>query len=121
LLHHIYSKNDQKKAIEESLRVVKKSGYLVIRESNLKNPLFRIFWNYVFPLTAKIDRFGGENWVSSTFYNEVNFIVAQTCYFTFLPNLTPNWLLPLASRFESYLEKSVFRSLSAHYVVVIKK
>ena len=64
VLHHIYSKSDQTRAVREALRVVRDNGAVIIRESNLINPLFRIFWNYIFPLTAKIDRFGGENWIS---------------------------------------------------------
>ena len=54
VLHHIYTRSDQQKAVGEALRVVKPGGRVLIRESNLKNPLFRIFWNYVFPLTAKM-------------------------------------------------------------------
>ena len=122
VLHHIYSKSDQTRAVREALRVVRDNGAVIIRESNLINPLFRIFWNYIFPLTAKIDRFGGENWISpqklSGLFNET---IEKTFYFTFIPNFTPQVLIPLASRVEAFLENSPFKKISAHYAVVLKK
>jgi ubiquinone/menaquinone biosynthesis C-methylase UbiE len=121
LLHHIYPKIDQKKAIAEGLRVVKKDGFLIIRESNVTNPLFKMYWNYVFPITSKIDKFGGENWIKPSFFIKENYNVVQLCYFTFIPDVTPNFLLPLASRVESIFENSFLKSLSAHYLIALKK
>lgn len=122
ILHHIHSRSDQHLAIREALRVVQNNRVVIIRESNLINPLFRIFWNYVFPLTAKIDRFGGENWISpkklSGLFNEA---IEKTFYFTFIPNFTPQVLIPLAGRVEAFLENSPLKKMSAHYAVVLKK
>jgi hypothetical protein len=98
--------------------VVKENGYLIIRGNNLKNPLFRIFWNYIFPLTAKIDKFGGENWVVS-FYEREGFSVEQIRYFTFL--LTPRWFMPVGTKVESFLGRSILKSFSAQYVAILKK
>jgi ubiquinone/menaquinone biosynthesis C-methylase UbiE len=121
VLHHMSSKKDQRRAINEAIRVLKEDGHLVIRESNVKNPLFRIFWNYIFPLTAKIDKFGGENWVSTSFYEREGFCVEQIRYFTFLPNLTPKWFMQAGKKIEAILERSIFKSYSAHYIVILKK
>ena len=71
ILHHIHSRNEQVAAIQEAFRVVKNNGVVIIRESNLINPVFRVFWNYIFPLTAKIDKFGGENWISAKKISEI--------------------------------------------------
>lgn len=122
VLHHIYSRDDQMKAVREALRVVTHDGVLIIRESNLINPLFRIFWNYIFPLTAKIDRFGGENWIpAKRLLKEFGLAVEETIFFTFIPNFLPSVILPLASRMEGALERSMLKELSAHYLMVIRK
>lgn len=122
VLHHMNSRSEQVDAINEALRVVKDDGVLVIRESNLKNPLFRVFWNYIFPLTAKIDKFGGENWVPVGFLSrQFAGKLERVFYFSFMPNFTPVKLFPLASRIEKNLERSPLRELSAHYTAVLRK
>lgn len=122
VLHHIYSRDDQLKGVREALRVVKPGGTVLIRESNLINPLFRLFWNYIFPLTAKIDKFGGENWISakhltSVFAGQID----SVRFFTFIPSFVPQWMLPVATRIERKLEGGYFSKLAAHYVLALKK
>jgi len=122
VLHHIYSRDDQLKAIREALRVVKPEGTVLIRESNLVNPLFRLFWNYIFPLTAKIDKFGGENWIPMKYLT--GFFGGQVDsvqFFTFIPSFTPQWMLPVATKIEHRLESGRFSNLAAHYVLALKK
>ncbi|MFV2057439.1 MAG: class I SAM-dependent methyltransferase [Thiohalomonadales bacterium] len=122
VLHHIYSRDDQLKAIREALRVVKPGGTVLIRESNLINPLFRLFWNYIFPLTAKIDRFGGENWIPAKYLASVfGDQVDSVRFFTFIPSFTPKWMFPVATRIEQRLENGRFSKLAAHYVLALKK
>ena len=122
VLHHINSREKQIKAVQEALRLLKNEGILIIRESNLLNPLFRIFWNYIFPLTAKIDRFGGENWISARYLSEIfHDLLVETIYFTFIPNFTPKSLLPLAGKAEKFLEQSIVKKQSAHYITIIKR
>ena len=122
VLHHIYSRDQQLKAITEALRVVKTGGAVLIRESNLINPLFRLFWNYIFPMTAKIDKFGGENWISAKYLADAfDGQVGSVRFFTFVPSFTPEWLFPTATRIERWLEAGPFQKLSAHYVLALKK
>ncbi len=122
MLHHIHSAQDQTRAVMEALRVVKDDGVLIIRESNPANPLFRIFWNYIFPLTSKIDRFGGERWIPAGYFKRTFMDrIDNVFYFTFIPNFTPGALIPIASKAERALEKSFLKKLSAHYVVVLRK
>lgn len=120
VLHHI-PRTEQVRAVGEALRVVKDGGAVIIRECNLRNPFFRIFWNYIFPLTSKIDKFGGENWISEKQFRVNGFSIEEISYFTFVPNFTPKALLPLATAFEKKLEGSRLRTLAAHYVVVLRK
>jgi ubiquinone/menaquinone biosynthesis C-methylase UbiE len=122
VLHHIYSREDQLKAVHEALRVVKPGGVVLIRESNLINPLFRLFWNYIFPLTAKIDRLGGENWIPARYWREVfGNQVDSLKFFTFIPSFMPRRLLPAATRIEHKLESGRFSKLAAHYVLALRK
>jgi ubiquinone/menaquinone biosynthesis C-methylase UbiE len=122
VLHHIGSSKDQEKAILEALRVVREGGFLIVRESNLINPLFRLYWNYIFPLTNRIDRFGGENWIPARhIVRRFGNAVERIRFFTFIPNFTPRLLLPVSAFVEKILERSPLRKLSAHYLVVLRK
>jgi ubiquinone/menaquinone biosynthesis C-methylase UbiE len=122
VLHHIYSKDDQKKGVREGLRVLRPGGVLIIRECNLINPLFRLYWNYVFPLTARIDRFGGENWIPARqLRRDFGDRIERIDFFTFIPASTPGVLLPTLARLEHILEGSPARSLAAHYVAILRK
>lgn len=122
VLHHILNKDDQLKAINEALRVVKVNGAVIIRESNLINPLFWMYWNYVFPMICKIDRFGGENWISArdlvkssyTFFENIK-------HFTFIPSFTPQMIMPITDKIEFIIENSPIKRLAAHYVIVLRK
>jgi ubiquinone/menaquinone biosynthesis C-methylase UbiE len=121
VLHHIHSREDQLRVVRECLRVLKPGGYLLIRECNIRNPLFRLYWNYVFPLTAKIDRFGGENWIPVDMFLKWGLHSSETKFFTFLPSFTPSWMMPIASRVENKLELSFVASLAAHYSFIIPR
>jgi ubiquinone/menaquinone biosynthesis C-methylase UbiE len=122
VLHHIYSREDQILAIQEALRVVRKGGVVIIRESNLINPVFRLFWNYIFPLTAKIDRFGGEHWIPASYLRK-HFPrqIEDTVYFTFIPNFMPQSLMGIAEKIERRLEAGPLHKLSAHYTAILRK
>ncbi len=121
VLHHIPTREEQFRAVKEALRLIKKDGILIIRESNLVNPFFRLFWNYVFPITDKIDCFGGENWIPSEYFaDQFHESKVETIYLTFIPSFLPKFLLPLAGRLEEYLENSIFKTQSAHYVTILK-
>lgn len=122
VLHHIHLCDDQKRAVLEALRIVKNNGFIIIRECNLINPFFRIFWNYIFPLTAKIDKFGGESWISvRDILDSFKGAVDNIFYFTFIPNFFPQFCFPIAAKIEKFLEKSPLKKLSAHYVVILRK
>ena len=42
-------------------------------------------------------------------------------YFTWLPDFTPQALMPLALSFERFLERGPFHRYSAHYMAVLRK
>lgn len=122
VLHHMRPRSAQIAAVEEALRVVREDGVVIVRESNLVNPLFRLYWNYVFPLTARIDRFGGENWIPADALRvafERN--APQIAYFTFIPSFVPRVLMPSATTVERRLERGRLARFAAHYVLILRK
>lgn len=58
-LHHLKDDRELKLALSSIHRVLKIGGILIIHELNTFF-LFRLFLNYIFPLTNKIDKFGGR-------------------------------------------------------------
>ena len=120
--HHLPSVHDQKKAIDEIYRVLKPGGICLIHEMNIKNPIFRFYMSYIFPLTKSIDA-GTEIWIKGDekiLYH--NFRHEDTIYQTFLPDFLPRFLFKPFTGLEKYLEGiPVVRFFSAHICVVLKK
>jgi hypothetical protein len=77
---------------------------------------------YVFPLIREIDD-GTEAWVKPFALPEVGGAHwdGDNVYMTFLPDFTPRPLLGLLSGLERSLERSRFRTWSAHYVARLVK
>ena len=120
VLHHLPGWDAQARAVEEVARVLKPGGRFVVHETNPRNPLFRFYMGYVFPLLRSIDE-GIEWWIEPRTWAEVpSFTVRKIEYFTFLPDFIPRRLMPLATRLERKLEHSRFRSLSVHYMAVLE-
>ena len=62
VLHHLQSQEEQEKAFKEAHRVLVKGGRFIIHEMNIKNPVFRFYMSYIFPLIKNIDE-GTEIWI----------------------------------------------------------
>jgi ubiquinone/menaquinone biosynthesis C-methylase UbiE/uncharacterized membrane protein YbhN (UPF0104 family) len=121
VLHHLSSRHDQLRACEEVRRVLKPGGLLLVHETNPRNPLFRFYMAYVFPLVKSIDM-GNEIWIDSRWWSNVKgMAVADLVYFTFLPDFIPQSLMKPMSRLERWLESSAAMPYSAHYLAVLKK
>jgi SAM-dependent methyltransferase/uncharacterized membrane protein YbhN (UPF0104 family) len=121
VLHHLPGRDAQARAYEEIARVLKPGGVFLIHESNPRNPLFRFYMGYVFPILRSIDE-GTEWWITaeqpgagSVFKRE------RVRYFTWLPDFTPQALMPLALSLETFLERGPFYRYSAHYMAVLRK
>jgi ubiquinone/menaquinone biosynthesis C-methylase UbiE/uncharacterized membrane protein YbhN (UPF0104 family) len=121
VLHHLSSRHDQLRACEEVRRVLKPGGLLLVHETNPRNPVFRFYMAYVFPLVKSIDM-GNEIWIDSRWWANVKgMAVAELVYFTFLPDFIPRSLMKPMSRVERWLESSAAMPYSAHYLAVLKK
>jgi SAM-dependent methyltransferase/uncharacterized membrane protein YbhN (UPF0104 family) len=121
VLHHLPGREEQRAAVREVMRVLKPGGVFMVHETNPRNPLFRLYMGYVFPLLRSIDE-GIEHWIDTDRWAEAEGLqVERVEYFTFLPDFLPRGLLPGILALERRLERSRFRPYSVHYMAVMRK
>lgn len=121
VLHHLPAAESQAAVCREVWRVLRPGGVFVVQETNTRNPFFRLYMSYVFPLLKSIDE-GTELWIEPDHWAGVpGYELEETTFFTFLPDFAPRFALPLLQAVERRLERGSFRSLSVHYQVVLRK
>ena len=69
VLHHLSGLDFQKKVCDEVRRVLKPGGIFIIHETNPRNPLFRFYMGYIFPILRSIDE-GTEWWIEPNFWSQ---------------------------------------------------
>jgi SAM-dependent methyltransferase/uncharacterized membrane protein YbhN (UPF0104 family) len=120
VLHHLPGRELQEGAIREVARVLKPGGVLLVHESNPRNPLFRFYMGYLFPILKTIDE-GTELWIDPRWWEHRDEMHMQGVrYFTFLPDFTPKVLMRPALWVERLLERGPTRRFSAHYMVILR-
>ena len=120
-LHHLRSDKEFNCALLEIHRILKKRGLLIIHELNTFF-LFRIYLNYIFPLTNKIDKFGGENWIEpKKLFKQDLFEVKELYYYTFLPHIIPKFLFNFFCKINNFIERISLRRFGVHYMAVLIK
>ncbi|MCS7205832.1 MAG: methyltransferase domain-containing protein [Leptospiraceae bacterium] len=124
VLHHLPTKEEQIKALNEFYRVLKPKGKLIIHEINVLNPFFRFYISYIFPLIKSIDE-GTEIWIDISLLKNFSalsmFSIIKIEYFTFLPDFLPKFLLKIFEPIEAFLETSSLRKFSAHISFIMEK
>jgi SAM-dependent methyltransferase len=123
VLHHLPGEKRQMDACREILRVLKpKTGLLIVHETNPRNPLFRFYMSYVFPLIKSIDE-GTEWWIDPErwFQGLEKIQLVKVEYFTFVPDFVPRWLMQPLLALQKWLERSRWRCYSVHYMAVLRK
>jgi SAM-dependent methyltransferase/uncharacterized membrane protein YbhN (UPF0104 family) len=121
VLHHLPGAPVQAAACREVWRVLKPGGVFVVQETNTKNPLFRLYMSYLFPLLKSIDE-GTERWIEPERWVDLpGFDLHDTIFFTFLPDFAPRFALPALRSLEGRLERGLLKSRSVHYQAVLRK
>ncbi len=120
VLHHIPGWDAQRAVCAEVRRVLRPGGRFLVHETNPRNPLFRFYMGYVFPLLKRIDE-GIEWWIPTERLGELaGFEIVETHYFTFIPDFLPAFLLRPFHALERRLERGRFRRWSVHYMAVLE-
>ena len=123
VLHHVIDLDERERAFGEIVRVLRSGGRFFLHEMNTRNPLFRTYMSYVFPLLRRIDE-GNEAWIHPRRLPVVAGArwLPDIDWFTFLPDFLPARLLAWLAPLERRLERSPWlRELSAHYLAVLEK
>jgi SAM-dependent methyltransferase len=121
VLHHLPGRTAQQAACREIARVLRPGGLLIVHETNPRNPLFRFYMGYVFPLLKTIDT-GIEWWLEPEFWAAIPRLrLLNLEYFTFLPDFIPALLLPGFRALEQRLESSFLKPYAVHYAAILRK
>ena len=121
VLHHLPDRAAQRAAYLEICRVLKPGGRFVVHETNTRNPLFRLYMGYLFPLLKKIDE-GTEWWIQPwQFHTIAGLRPVDVRFFTFMPDFIPAWMMKPCLALDRWLERSRFRSYAVHYVAVLER
>jgi len=122
VIHHIARHEDRQDAFREILRVLRPGGRFFLQEINIRNPLFRLYMGYFFPLLKDIDE-GTEEWLVPEAPPDVQGgrWKREVVYFNFLPDFTPAPLMRWLTGVETLLERSRLRRWSSHYVACLTK
>ncbi len=120
MIHHLPSRDAQRNVLKEMQRVVRPGGMVVIHDVNVFNPIIRFYMDYVFSRIHKIDD-GGEIWIDPDWLAETLGAPYLTRYFTFVPEITPNFLFPIFRAFEGILERTPLTKWGAHFSAVFQR
>ena len=121
VLHHLPGSEAQAGAAREVARVLRPGGRFIVQETNTRNPLFRFYMTYVFPLLRTIDE-GTEQWIPPGQWNASPELRLEALrYFTFLPDWVPRALLAPLLALERRLEAGRFAHFAVHYMAVLRK
>ena len=120
VLHHLETETLQAEALDQLASATRPGGLVFLHEINTRNPLFRFYMSYVFPLWKRID-VGTERWLD--LYRlpvSVRLTLQDVRYYTFLPDFAPASLTGALEPLEHYLEHMI-PSWSAHFTAVYRR
>ncbi len=121
VIHHLPDPGAQREALLRITHALRPGGRMAVQETNPRNPVFRFYMGYLFPVLKVIDE-GTEWWINPAAWPlGAPLEVERVTYFTFLPDFLPRWLLGIAQPLERWLERSPLRRFSVHYMVVMRK
>jgi len=122
-LHHLGDDEALVAGLSEIQRIIKKGGLFLVYELNTFF-LFRVYLNYIFPLTNKIDSFGGENWIEPKKlfkFTQGLFEIKELRYYTFFPHVIPKSMFNFFCKVNVFMERISLGRFGVHYMAVLKK
>jgi ubiquinone/menaquinone biosynthesis C-methylase UbiE len=121
VLHHVATPPEQRDAIAEIGRVIRPGGLVFVHEMSVRNPLFRLYLSYVYPITKGIEE-GTEYYLDPRRLGDVRGLrLSAVRHFTFIPDFAPRGLLPWLAGIERRLEASALAPWAAHFVAVYER
>jgi SAM-dependent methyltransferase len=121
VLHHVATPPEQREAIAEIGRIVRPGGLVFVHEMSVRNPVFRFYLEYVYPVTKGIEE-GTEYYLDPRRLGDVRGLrLIDVCCFTFIPDFVPRALLPVLARIERRLEGGRLAPWAAHFVAVYER
>jgi 2-polyprenyl-3-methyl-5-hydroxy-6-metoxy-1,4-benzoquinol methylase len=120
VLHHVIDPVAQNMLLEDVMRALRPGGMFILHEINTRNPFFRLYMSYLFPLLRNIDD-GTERWLDPLNPPPVRCArwSGKPVFFTFLPDFTPQVAVRLLAPLERWLERSRLAFWSAHYQQIL--
>jgi ubiquinone/menaquinone biosynthesis C-methylase UbiE/uncharacterized membrane protein YbhN (UPF0104 family) len=116
VLHHVAPPSAQRAALAELARVVRPGGLVFVHEMNVRNPVFRFYLSYLFPVLKGIEE-GTEYYLRPEQLGDLPGLRLRSVdYFTFLPDFVPASALRLLATVERRLERGPLGPYAAHFM-----
>jgi ubiquinone/menaquinone biosynthesis C-methylase UbiE len=116
VLHHVPPPSAQRAALAELARVVRPGGLVFVHEMNVRNPLFRFYLSYLFPVLKGIEE-GTEYYLRPNLLGDLPGLRLRSVdYFTFLPDFVPARALQTLAALERRLERGALGPYAAHFM-----
>ena len=120
VFHHL-SLDEQRAGFETVARILRPGGLFFLHEMNVRNPVFRGYLGYVYPILKGIEE-GIEHYLDPRRLPvPPSLELVSVDYFTFVPDLCPESLLPLFRGLERRLERSPVAPFAAHFLAVLRR
>jgi len=121
VLHHLPSAEHQRRALAEIASAVRPGGLVFVHEMNVRNPLFRFYLSYVFPILKGIEE-GTEHYLDPRTMDAMPGLrLCEVRYFSFLPDFAPAAVLRMFAPMERRLEESRLAPMGAHFLAVFER
>jgi len=121
VLHHLPTPAHQQAALQEMVHVVRPGGTVFVHEMSIRNPIFRFYLSYVFPIVKGIEE-GTEYYLDPRRMDGVPGLrLSSVSFFTFIPDFVPAAVLPMLATLERRLETGPFAEYGAHFLAVYER
>jgi len=121
VLHHVASPPAQRDALAEIGRVVRPGGLVFVHEMSVRNPLFRLYLEYVYPVVKGIEE-GTEYYLDPRHMTDAPGLrLIDVRCFTFIPDFVPRPMLPWLAPLERRLEAGPAAAWAAHFLAVYER